>query len=350
MRSAYSVLLCLLLVMMAFGCSDDELPYGGKQVQTAPTDGTLNVMSYNVEDMDKGNGGNSTTTYKLIAEILRDYHVDVVCFYEIQPGSGTHDKYGDGSTASNGDITPFNKALVAADYVMPYYAFDSEGSIRRDFIAMWSKIKPDGLVSVYPTGGAFDPSTGNIYRQSRPILKFRIRHANSAIWIYGCHLKSNNGGVIEQNAGNRRAQAFHLARYIMRNQDPEKDLIIIMGDMNTMPEDYDGSGNSTIDYLCLRYDNPFNTDNDFIPVNLNEIGAITNLPGDNWGAATLGTTFPGKADKTGYPDATFDHIIVSPKIYANHYRANSINIIRKSDGFGGGASDHFPVMITLENL
>ncbi|MDR2733278.1 MAG: endonuclease/exonuclease/phosphatase family protein [Spirochaetota bacterium] len=314
-------------------------------------------MTFNVEDCDGGYAGTEVQSVLdsralEIVDIIKDKNIDVVVFQEIQPGSGTHDKYGDDSRSSNGDVSTMNRAFIKRDYIMPYYAFNSAGSIRRDFIAVWSKIRPTGIVSVFPTDGGFDPSTGNKYRPSRPILRFRVQHGSHDIWFYGCHLKSNSGGVIEQNAGNRRAQAFHLARYIMRNQNPEKDLIVILGDMNTMEEDYDAkSGNATMDFLCLRYDNPFNLANDFIPVNLNEIGAVTNSPVPLWGAGTLGTTHPGSDNGTGYSDATFDHILVSPTIYnGGYYAPGSINIIRKSRRFGGGPADHFPVMLTLTNL
>jgi exonuclease III len=144
----------------------------------------------------------------------------------------------------------------------------------------------------------------------------------------------------------------------MRNHNPESDLIVILGDMNTMEEDYDGSGNSCMDYLCLRYDNPYNMRNDFIPVNLDILGAVTNSGWDEdegmwiqaWGNGTTGCTHPGNDSGTGYPDATFDHILLSPQLWKYHYKEDSIKIVQKCTRFGGGPADHFPVMLTLENL
>ena len=356
MRSVSSIVFCLLFAALLLSCGEND-PFKDFTKATAEENGgRLTIMAYNVEDMDEGTGSTMLSVYAEIANILKASKVDVVCFQETQPGSGTSDKYGDGSAASDGDVSNFNKALKAAGYIMPYYAFNSDGSIRRDFVSVWSRFKVDSIVSIRQEGrGSFDPSSGNRYRASRPILRYRVPFMGHEIWFYGCHLKSNAGGVIEQNAGSRRAQAFHLMRYIMRHHDPERDLIVVLGDMNTMPSDYDNSGNSTIDYLCLKYDNPFNVRNDFIPVNLDEIGAVTNAGfhpnGDvieTWGAKTMGTTHAGNANGSGYPDATFDHIILSPTLYNVHYVPGSINIIRKSTDYGGGPADHFPVLLTLD--
>lgn len=341
MRVASSIALCLLLGLVLIACGDSD------PVATFPEKDTLTIMTYNVEDMDKGTAVTDPGIHDSIARLIRDEGVDVVCFQEIQPGSGTDDKYGDGSRSSDGDVTLFNKALKSANYIMPYYGFNNNGSVRRDFVAYWSRYKVFDVSSVKPVDGAIDPSTGNRYYSSRPFLRYRINYHGKDIWFYGGHLKSNAGGVIEQNAGSRRSQAFHLARYIMRNQNPEKDLIVVLGDMNTMPMDFDGSGNSTIDYLCLKYDNPYNTANDFVPVNLVEIGAVTNTPYDTWGGATPGTTHPGNANGSGYADATFDHIILSPTLYSKYYVKGSIEIIQKADGFNGGVADHTPIKLTL---
>jgi endonuclease/exonuclease/phosphatase family metal-dependent hydrolase len=233
-------------------------------------DSRLVVMTYNIEDGDVGSGETPSNlwTYLSITQLIKEFDVDVVAFQEIQVGSGTFDKYGDGSPASDGDTSNLNWAFRQSNYIMPFYAFNADGGLRRDFQAVWSKFRIHNVTSIRQENGTFDPSSGNRYRNSRPTLRFRIRFEGRDIWFYGCHLKSNAGGVVEENAGNRRAQSFHLARYIMRNHSPENDLIVILGDMNTMPEDYDNSGNSTIDYLCLKFDNPYNTANDFIPLNL----------------------------------------------------------------------------------
>jgi hypothetical protein len=190
-----------------------------------------------------------------------------------------------------------------------------------------------------------------VFSGYRPILRFRIRYRGRNVWFYNMHLKSNAGGVIEDNMARRRAQAWHLARYIIRNHNPETDLIVILGDMNTMPEDFDNSGNSTIDHLCLKYDNPFNMVNDFVPVNLKHIGAVTNWPVPGIEANTPGTTHPG--DANGFPDATFDHIILSPTLYNKYYVPGSVEIIKKWDGGSSssgtiGFADHCPVKLTLQ--
>jgi len=361
MKRVWGISICLLLAVFLLSCSEND-PFADIRAQglMPPSSdlgnpgGKLRIMTYNVEDMDTGSGVTTLATYATIARVMSRHKVDVVAFQEVQAGSGTHDKYLDGSSASDGDTTYFNKALKAIPYIMPYFAFNNYGSIRLDFLATWSRFKIDGVSSIMQAEGSFDPSTGNKYRPSRPLLRFRVRYRGHDVWFYNCHLKSNSGGAIEQNAGNRRAQAFHLMRYIMRNQNPERDLIVILGDMNTMPEDFDGSGNSTIDYLCFRYDNPGNMANDFIPVNLTYIGAVTNTGkdhygnwNDRWGAYTEGTTHPGNSNGSGYPDATFDHIILSPTLHGTYYIQGSIRVLPESD-VEGGAADHRPIYLDLQ--
>lgn len=346
---------CLLPVMVflvfgAFGCSEDD------EVDGMGYPDTLTIMTYNVEDFsfnvnnEKPSGKTALTAYQGIAQILSDNNVGVVCLQETQTGSSKTDLYGDGSLSSQGDVTGFNLALQALIPEMRHYAFSSDGGIRRDFTSVWSRYPLYDITSVRPPK-MIDPSTGKVFSGYRPILRFRIRYRGKNVWFYNAHLKSNAGGVIEDNMARRRAQAWHLSRYIIRNHNPQTDLIVILGDMNTMPDDYDGSGNSTMDYLCLKYDNPFNTANDFTPVNLKHIGAISNDAPATIDAAGLGTTHPG--DANGFPDATFDHLIISPTLYNNYYIPGSIQIIKKWDGgsvVGGtlGFSDHCPVKLTLQ--
>jgi len=314
----------------------------------APSVSTLTIMTYNVEDMDTG-GRNVTNlkAYSGIASLLKSENVDIAMFQEIQAGSSRTDTYADGSAASWGDARLFNEALSGLDYRMPWYGFTARGGSRRDYIALWSRYPVSEITSLDPDR-FLDPCNHVWYTPSRPVLRCRTVISGKTIWLYGCHLKSNAGGVVEMNAGMRRAQAFHLMSYIMRTHNPESDNIIILGDMNTMPEDYDGLGNSTMDYLCLRYNNPWNTKNDFVPVNLTEIGAVTNVPEQRWGNQAPGTTHPGNASRTGYPDATFDHIILSPALYRKHYVKNSLRIVQVADGYNGGFSDHFPLVLTLQ--
>ena len=339
MRVASSIALCLLLGLVLVSCGDSD------PVAAFPEKDTLTIMTYNVEDFDTGGKDESMAPYEGIAQLLKDEGVDVVCMQETQPGSATDQKYLDGSKGSWGDVTFFNQSLKKVNYIMPYYGFNTAGSVRLDFVSYWSRYPVDSVSSVKPSDGAIDPSTGIRYNSSRPILRYRVKYKGHDIWFYGAHLKSNAGGVMEQNAGQRRSQAFHLARYIIRNQNPEKDLIVILGDMNTMPFDFDNSGNSTIDYLCLKFDNPYNTANDFVAVNLKEIGGVTNYVGDVYGGQ-VGSTHPG--DPSGYPDATFDHIIISPTLYNRFYIKGSVQIVQKADGINGGFADHMPVKLTLQ--
>jgi len=351
MRTLRLYLLLLMLLMLFAGfisCSEDD------EVDGAGYPDNLTIMTYNVEDFaynvnnEKPNSDDSTTAYDGVAQILADNDVGVVCFQETQEGSSRADRYGDGSLSSQGDVTGFNTAVQALIPEMRYYAFSIDGGFRRDYLSVWSRYPLYDITSIKPPT-MLDPATGIIMPGYRPILRFRIRYRGKDVWFYNMHLKSNAGGVIEQNMAKRRAQSWHLARYIIRNHDPEHDLIVVLGDMNTMPEDYDGSGNSTIDYLCLKYDNPFNSANDFTAVNLKHIGAITNSSVPTVEAATPGTTHPG--DSQGFADATFDHILLSPALYDRYYVSGSIKIIKKwdkGDNDERGYADHLPVMLKLQ--
>lgn len=343
-RVLFVLLAALSLLFTVTACSDDD--------EVDIDQDAIWIMSYNVEDfwvnVDRDSSSISGTAYDGVAALIRDNNIGVVCLQETQEGSSTTDTYGDGSISSRGDVTEFNKALSAAGYPMRYYAFSSDGGFRRDFMSVWSKYPIYDIASIRPNT-MVDPSTGIVYGGYRPILRFRIRNRGKDIWFYNMHLKSNAGGIVEQNAARRRAQSYHLMRYITRYHNPETDLIVLLGDMNTMPMDYDGSGNSTIDYLTFRYDNPWNTANDFVPVNLKHIGAVTNTVNDTYDAGTPGTTHPGEVG--GYPDATFDHIILSPTLYNKYYVQGSIEIIYKWDQGGGanqGYADHCPLMLQLQ--
>lgn len=346
MRVLFVLLAALLMLFSVTACSEDD------EVDSMSYPDTLWIMSYNVEDFsynvnnEKPNSSDSTTAYAGVVSILRDYNIGVVGLQEVQDGSSTTDTYGDGSISSMGDVRGFNEAQVAANYKLPYYAFSSDGGFRRDYTAVWSKYPIHDVTSIRPDTMR-DPSTGIVMSGYRPILQWRIRYRGKDIWFYNAHLKSNAGGVIEENAAKRRAQAWHLSRYIQRYHNPEKDLIVILGDMNTMPEDYDGSGNSVIDYLSFKFDNPANTRNDFVPVNLKHIGAVTNTIVDTVDAGTPGTTHPG--DANGYPDATFDHILLSPTLYNKYYVQNSVQILYRWDGSTPrGYADHCPVLLQLQ--
>lgn len=288
----------------------------------------------------------SNSAYARAAAFLKTNNVDIVCLQEMQPGNSLTETYGDGSISSPGDTIRFNIALLAWEHPMEYYGYSVDGGFRNDYVAYWSRFKLYDMTSVKPET-MVDPGSGKVYGGYRPILRTRVNIRGRDIWFYGMHLKSNAGGVVEDNMGRRRAQAYHLARYIQRNHDPENDLIVILGDMNTMETDYDGSGNSTIDYLCLKYDNPYNTANDFVPVNLKHLGAVTNWSEPGNGGETPGTTHPG--EWYSYPDATFDHIILSPALYHNHYVQGSVKIFNYYDK-NSGVADHNPVLLQLSNF
>lgn len=270
----------------------------------------------------------------------------------MQPGSSWTSYYSDGTPGSKGDTVQFNKALRSIGYDMPYQAYSIDGGGRDDYICAWSRYPIKDVASVKPSRMR-DPNTGNWYNGYRPILRFSVTVNGKKVWFYGMHLKSNSGGDAS-NIEMRRAQANHLSEYIRINHNPATERIVLAGDMNTLTNDYDGSGASTIDYLCLKNDNPGNTANDFYPVNLLRLGGETNA---NTSISNIGNPgVPGavNAGVSYYTEGAFastlDHIIVSKQLWDSLDKCE----IRPGSAIAGdlwkGASDHYPLYITITNF
>ena len=145
--------LCLLLcaaLLIAGGCSEETVDDGLGYPDT------LTIMTYNVEDLcynvnnEKPNSTDNTTAYDGVASMMFEYEIGVIGFQEIQPGSSRTDFYGDGSISSQGDVTGLNTALQQVVPDMHHYAFSSDGGIRRDFTAAWSRYPLYDITSIRP--------------------------------------------------------------------------------------------------------------------------------------------------------------------------------------------------------
>ena len=88
MRVARCFVLCLLLGLVLVACGDSD------PVATFPEKDTLTIMTYNIEDCDKGGTDTSFSVYESITSLVKNEGVDVVCFQEVQPGSATDDLTG----------------------------------------------------------------------------------------------------------------------------------------------------------------------------------------------------------------------------------------------------------------
>jgi endonuclease/exonuclease/phosphatase family metal-dependent hydrolase len=75
-------------------------------------------------------------------------------------------------------------------------------------------------------------------RPSRGLIgaKFKLAGDRNLI-VYGVHMKSNRGGVEGAAVRRERAVEYWLADMKKRNLDPEKDLILFVGDFNSSPRD-----------------------------------------------------------------------------------------------------------------
>jgi len=265
-------------------------------------DDYLTVATYNVENFDLG--GEQAPQYGNIAAFVKNEGVEVLLVNEMQ--------------TNDGDIAGFTEALKALDYAMPYFGSTlmSDGY---NAIAAWSRYPLSGQSEVLGTDGP------------RTILRFKVTAGNRDIWFYGCHLKSGP----DLSSFNRRVdQSAALEQYVKVNHDPVNDLIVLLGDMNTMGyedgdnvnEDFAPAG--TLEKLELKSDGT--GANDFIPVNHKQIFSSYTYPGYNEIYKSL-----------------LDHIILSPTLYENHYRSGSVRVPRPAGDGTYGPSDHYPVVLEL---
>ena len=289
------------------------------------------------------------TGYLRIAKYAKDLNVDVLSLQEVQSGTEVGGLYSDGTLASSGDEYIFSHTLKTNGYYLPYRAFSNNGGSRLDYVAFFSKYPLTHVGNIWPER-MVDPATGKWYKGYRPALKVKMRYRGNDVWMFTMHLKSNSGGGDDDNFGLRRAQAHHLATWMLQNLRPEKDLIVITGDMNTLTNDIHrgilGPTLGTIDYMCIRHDNlnASDTNNDLIPANLVLLGGATNekFPG----VPPTGITYPSS---DGISDVTFDYIILSREAW-KRYVPGSLYIYPKGSrtGLKDGASDHYPVQLSLE--
>jgi endonuclease/exonuclease/phosphatase family metal-dependent hydrolase len=342
--------LVLFSIVLFFSCSEDS----GYPVVSYPDSGRLVIATYNVEDFATYN----SYPYDKVAKYMKKHNVDVIVLQEIQSGSVSNMLYSDGTVGSGGDTANFNRSLAkfVGTNMYPYYCFNNDGGGRLDYVGAWSRYPISDVASV-KSPRMQDPVSGHWYDGYRPALKFRIQFKGKDIWFYGLHLKSNSGGDIS-SMEMRRAQAHHLANYIKINHNTLTDYVCILGDLNSLTNDYDNSGSSTIDILTMRYDN--NSANDFTPVNLKHLGGETNAGVHQWSVengmvvdkvnySTMPInlkrplTFLNQAFKS-----TLDHIILSPALYSFYHSVETYGY--RFDDINRGASDHFALQVVLTNL
>jgi len=339
MKTGYLIAGLILLGTMLAACGEADERLAAPQ--SAADENRLVIATFNVEDFE--NSG----SYDKIARFLQTNKVDVVLFQEFQPGSDMDNLYDDGTVGSAGDTFWLNRSMKKAGYVLPYNAYSLNGGGRLDYVAGFSRYPIKNVMSVWPEQMQ-DPNTGKLFKGYRPILKFMITYKGRDIWFYNMHLKSNSGGD-PSNIEMRRAQAKHLADYMVINHNLEKDLIVLGGDFNSLTNDYDGSGACTLDYLCLRYDDPFNTANNLVPVNLTLIGGETNAGTSiEYASSNVGVTY---FDRGAFA-STLDHLVASQALfkYVDYVKIPNDPSVTGPDAAYAGASDHYPMFMVLTNL
>ncbi len=243
-----------------------------------------------------------------VARYIAGSDIDLILFQEIQPE----------------DAAGLVQAL-ADEGVEMYHAFSSRGGYGgdrgNDYLAVFSRFPLTGHETIL--GGTLrDPVTGVSFSfvYMRPVHRVVLTVHDRELVIYNLHLKAQ---VPFPDCGDclarRRAQAAALETYILENDVPELDHVIVAGDVNSaLAADFE-PGN-TLDLLTLRSDNPENTGNDFTPVNYLYRNESTHLDFNS----------------------LLDHLILSPALMP-HYLPDSVRVIAPA----GKPSDHKSVLLQL---
>jgi len=260
----------------------------------------ITIATFNVQDFS------GTDAYNRTAAFIKDFDVDIIFFQEIQ--------YYDGPL--------LNTALANRGVVHSYqncFSTDANGSGELDDnTACWSKYSIQFSEDIL-RGDYVDPISLERVNAPRYILRVKINLDNRfIIWFYGVHLKAlHDGNSIKR----RRAQAHALEEYIKNRHDTQQEYIVILGDMNTISSS-EFADNSVMGFLSMKFDNPVNTANDFMPVTVTHLGA------DDW----THTTFASR----------LDHLILSPALYEK-YIEGSVQVVHLPEN----VSDHFPVLLKI---
>ncbi len=307
-------IISFFITITVVGCSSD------------PVEIQFRIATYNVEDF--GNSG-VTDSYNKIASFMKSENINLMALQELQPGSHPADSGEWNYPANNGDAIAFDNAIRDSGIDTTNFVFSDNGGLSGvygDYLACWSQPQIIEATTILQATYADPISTESFnFASLRPVLRIKIDWQGHIIWLYNLHLKAQSFPFADypDDIKKRRAQADVLRQFIQTNHNPENDNIIILGDLNTtLAEDF--STASTMDILTFKIDNPANTNNDFIAVNLTE------LPADSWTHSVY--------------QSRLDHIILSPNLYNNYYVKGSIRVVAHPVN---DPSDHYPVVLGL---
>jgi len=254
---------------------------------------TYTIMTYNVENFDKG-GEISGGTYSTIAATIKTNQADVLNLCEVQN--------------NDGDEASFASALTTAGWTMNHHAFSSMSDD-------YNSIGAFSRYSISDVSEILDPPG------PRTIYRYKVTFASgSAVWFYGCHLKSGTQTAAEDL---RVEQAQALANYLRANHNLDTDYIVLLGDMNTMNTG-DWTTGRTVALLELKDD--ADASNDFT-----SFGRTVIYPNT--------TTF-------NYPSGlTLDHIVISPALMTKYVSGSAMRI--GSGTASSNPTDHYAVRIKI---
>ena len=280
---------------------------------------TVRIAFFNAEDF-KSDVVAGTGTWGTVADIVATNGIDLLVLSETEPY----------------DAPRFSQALAARGVTMTWRMTTSnttdpnEDNELEDEISVWSRFAITRFDQVV-CGSYQDPVSGNTVSAPRYIARVNIQVGSRSLWVYGAHLKAAD---TESDRQRRRAQAHALEEYIKSNHAEESEWIVICGDMNTITPAIEFVDAGTIGYLTMKSDNPANTANDFIAVNLVHLP----LPGGyTWRSPSWPSSY-------AFPDAILDHMILSPAMYAG-YLPDSVTVLMQ--GVTPRISDHYPVMLDV---
>ncbi|HRS66674.1 MAG TPA: endonuclease/exonuclease/phosphatase family protein [Spirochaetia bacterium] len=273
-----------------------------------PLPASITVMTYNVEDMYRGN----INRHDAMAQIIKNASVEIAVLCEIQ-ANGTNP----GSTQD--DVSLLKTVLANIGWAMPYSCFaDSSDGAGNDDIVIISKYPIIAYEEILPPGTW--PRKG-----IKAVIEVSDGSITKNYTVIGLHLKAFDDADSVQK---RLDQSQALANYLRTTYSANTlttGYFIVAGDMNTYATgDRSPTATCTLGYLQLLDD--ADTTNNFIAVNETLLSSTA----------------------THQLGSVLDHIIVSPALYSK-YRSGSITVKTTDPNYTmTDVSDHYPVLLELD--
>jgi len=345
-RNSWCLLVFFVFGFIASACSDDgfRLPFEPDpdppvEPDPGPTEhdpAVYTIQTWNVFGFDGGffdgnvYGPPRITYYPEFAEMIKTNQPDVLCLQEVTGEYGQE----------TGEMLNFASALIDVNYPMPYYARTSRGD----------GLKSEAYYSRYPVSNVEEIArSGDIqWNTMRIIQRFKVTFpGNVGVWFYNCHFSSARE---EYYLEFRKKEARGLANYILAKHDVEKELIVLIGDMNTV-DNFDWPiglvGENTQEPARMPTGNPVDCTVAYLEFR------HTLDPAKYFTSLTRLEIYPETSFfyDPQYPNDTdwlpLDHIILSPRLYDYHYVPGSAKLIGEGS-WADNPSDHKTMRLQLE--